>query len=176
MVLESKGYRSATWRTLRALQKIYGVEEIWGCTCVTAPSFFSQIDSPVGKYDDAKTDKPVVIIWDGLNVEEREGTMKWMTTSKSWILWKQDDSLSSTRNSENEEEKKLQSLLEDCGWSLRVKEEKTMKGSWKYQRRTNTGANKTPSNESGEETQNEGWTGGSVRHKNWWRSGQVKLT
>jgi hypothetical protein len=29
--------------------------------------------------------------------------------------------------------------------------------------------------EYGGETQNEGWTGGSVRHKNWWRSGQVKL-
>ncbi len=85
MVLESKGYRSATWRTLRVLQKIYGAEEIWGCTCVTAPPFFSQIGSPVGKSADAKADKPVVIIWDGLNVEERGEAMKWMTTSKSWV-------------------------------------------------------------------------------------------
>jgi hypothetical protein len=51
-----------------------------------------------------------------------------------------------------------------------------MKGSSKHQRKTNTGVNKTPSNESGEDTQNADWTGGRVRHKNWWRSGQVKLT
>jgi len=134
MVLESKGYRSATWCTLRALQKKYGAEEIWVCTsCVTSPSFFSQIGSPVGKSADAKADKPVVIIWVGLNVEERESVMNWMTTSKSWVLWRQHDSLSSTRNSEDEEERKLQSLLEDCGWSLRVKEEKTMKGPSKHQ-------------------------------------------
>ena len=101
--------------------------------------------------------------------------MNWMTTSKSWVLWKQHDSSSSMRNSKDEEEERLQSLLEDRGWSLRGKEEKTKKGSSKHQRRTNTGANKASKNEHGEETQNEGWTGGSVKHKNWWRSGQVKL-
>jgi hypothetical protein len=36
----------------------------------------------------------------------------------------------------------------------------------------NTGANKTSDSKYGGETQNEGWTGGSVRHKNWWNSGQ----
>jgi hypothetical protein len=50
-----------------------------------------------------------------------------------------------------------------------------MKGPSKHQRRTNTGSNKTSNKESREETQSEGWTGGGVRHKNWWRSGQVKL-
>ena len=175
MVLESKGYRSATWRTLRALQRIHGAEEIWGCTCVTAPPFFSRIGSPVGKNADAKADRPVVIVWDGLNVEEREGAMNWMATSKSWVLWRQHDSLSSTGSNEDEEERKLQSLLEDGGWSLRVEEKKTEKGPSKHQRKTNSGANKTSSKKSRGETQSEGWTGGSVRHKNWWRSGQVKL-
>jgi len=47
-----------------------------------------------------------------------QGAMNWMTTSKSWVLWTQHDSLSSTRSNEDEEERKLQSLLEDCGWSL----------------------------------------------------------
>ncbi len=45
VVLESDGYRSTTWRTLRALQQVHGAEEIWDCTCVTAPSFFRQIGS-----------------------------------------------------------------------------------------------------------------------------------
>ena len=134
-------------------QKIYGAEEIWDCTCVTAPPFFSQTGYPAGRSSDAKVDKSVVVIvWDGLNVEERESVMNWMTTSKSWVLWKQHDSLSSTRNSKDEEEEKLQSLLEDCGWSLRGKEEKAKKGSSKHQRRTNTGANKASNSEHGEET------------------------
>jgi hypothetical protein len=39
----------------------------------------------------------------------------------------------------------------------------------------NTGDNKASDSEYGGETQNEGWTGGSVRHKNWLRSGKLKL-
>jgi hypothetical protein len=38
----------------------------------------------------------------------------------------------------------------------------------------NTGANKTSDSEYGGETQNDGWTGGSVSHKKWLSSGQVK--
>jgi len=107
VVLESKGYRSATWRTLRTLQKVHGVEEIWDCTCVTVSSFFSQTGTPAGRSSDATADKTLVIVWDGLNVEESESVMNWMTTSKSWVLWKQHDSLSITKNSEDEEEEKL---------------------------------------------------------------------
>jgi pantothenate kinase len=70
VVLESGGYRSAT--TLRALQQVYGTEEIWDCTCVTTPSFSRQIDSPTGRSYETVTDKPVVIMWDGMNVKERE--------------------------------------------------------------------------------------------------------
>ena len=83
--------------------------------------------------------------------------------------------MSSTKTGENATEKKLQLLLGECGWSLTVKEGKAKKGSNKNRRRTNTGDNKTSDSEYGAETQNEGWTGGSVSHKNWWRSGQVKL-
>jgi hypothetical protein len=46
----------------------------------------------VGRSSGAASDKPVVIMWDGLNVEERESVMRWMTTSKYWVLWKQNDS------------------------------------------------------------------------------------
>ena len=69
----------------------------------------------MGRSSDAKVDKSVVIVWDGLNVEERESVMNWMTTSKSWVLWKQHDSSSSMRNSKDEEEERLKSLLEDRG-------------------------------------------------------------
>ena len=71
------------------------------------------------------TDKPVVIMWDGLNVEERESAMSWMTMSKSWVLWRQHDSLWSTKTGENATEEKLQLLLGECGWSLTGKEGKT---------------------------------------------------
>ena len=79
VVLENRGYRSATWRTLRALQKVQGVKEIWGCTCVTSPPFFGKTDPISVRNSDTtatgkcgNTDDPVVIVWDGLNEEESE--------------------------------------------------------------------------------------------------------
>ncbi len=113
------------------------------------------------------TDEPVVIVWDGLNEEERESAMHWMSTAKPWVLWKQRDSLSSIKKSESTVEGKLQSLLEERGWSLTGKEGKTTKGSKKNRQKTNTGTDGASESEYGEETRNECWTGGSVRHKNW---------
>ena len=79
VVLENRGYRSATCRTLRSLQKVQGAKEIWGCTCVTAPPFFSKTDPIAVRNSDmtatgkcGNTDEPVVIVWDGLNEKERE--------------------------------------------------------------------------------------------------------
>jgi hypothetical protein len=109
-------------------------------------------------------------------VEERERDMSWMTMSKSWVLWSQHDSSSSTKTGENTTEEKLQLPQGECGWSLTGKEGKTKKGSNKNRRKMNTGDNKVSDIEYGGETQNEGCTGGSVRHKNWWRSGQVKIS
>ena len=80
------------------------------------------------------TDEPVVIVWDGLNEEERESAMHWMSTAKPWVLWKQRDSLSSIKKSESTVEGKLQSLLEEWGWSLTDKEGKTKEGSKKNRR------------------------------------------
>jgi len=65
------------------------------------------------------TDRPVVIIWDGLNGRR----------DKSWVLWKQHESLSTTKNSKDVVEEQLQSLLRERGWSLTGKEGRTMKGS-----------------------------------------------
>ena len=84
----------------------------------TTPPFFSQTDPIMGRSSDTtstgkswNTDESVDIIWDGLNEEERESAMSWMTTSKSWVLWKQHDSLSTTKKSENTVEEKLQSTV-----------------------------------------------------------------
>jgi hypothetical protein len=57
-------------------------------------------------------------------------------------------------------------------WSLTGREGKTTKGP---RLGMTTGTNRASESERGAETENEGWTVGSVRHKNWWRSGQVKL-
>ena len=174
VALENRGYRSATWRTLRALQKVQGAKEIWGCTCVTAPPFFSKTGPTAVRNSDTtatgqcgNTDEPVVIVWDGLTEEEREGAMRWMSTAKPWVLWKQRDSLSTIKKSENTVEGQLQSLLEERGWSLTGKGGKTKQGPKKNRRKTNTGTDGASESGYGEETRNEGWTGGSVRQKNW---------
>ncbi len=158
--LESGGYRSSTCHTLRSLQQVHGVEEIWDCTCVTSPPFFSQIGSLESRSSETVTAKPVVIMWDGLNVEGRESVMSVMTMSNSWVLWKQHDSLSNTKTGENVTEEKLQLLLGECGLSLTDKEGRTTKGSNKNRRKMNTGVNKASDSEYGGKTQNEGWTGG----------------
>jgi hypothetical protein len=48
---------------------------------------------------------------------------------KILALWKQHDSLSSTKTGENVTEEKLQYLLGECGWSLTGKEGKAKNGS-----------------------------------------------
>jgi hypothetical protein len=130
-------------------------------------TLFSKTDPISGRNSDStaigkcgNTDESVVIIWDGLNEEERESAMRWMTTSKPWVLWKQQDSLTTRKKIENTVEGKLQSLLEECGWSLTDKEGKTKKGSKKNRRETNTGTDGASESEYGGEAQNEGWTGG----------------
>ncbi len=72
------------------------------------------------------------------------------------------------KTDENVTEEKLQLLLGEChsGWSLTDEEGRVKKGSNKSRRRMNTGSNKTSHSEYGGEPQN-GWTGGSVRNKNW---------
>jgi hypothetical protein len=80
-----------------------------------------------------------------------------MTTSKSWVLWRQHDSSSSTKTGENATEEKLQSLLGECGWSLTGEEGKARKGFNKNRRRMNTGDDKASDSEYGGETQK--WSG-----------------
>jgi hypothetical protein len=66
--------------------------------------------SLTGRSYEVATDKTVVIMWDGLNVEERECVMSWMTMSKSWVLWKKCffvDQSSSTGENTTEEKLKL---------------------------------------------------------------------
>ena len=116
-----------------------------------------------------------MIIWDWLNEEERESVMNWMTTSKSWVLWKQQDSWSTTNQNENTVEGKLKSLLEERGWSLTDKEGRLRRGRRIVERRTRELTEPQKVNMGGKH-RTEDWTGGSVRHKNWWYSGQVKLT
>ena len=93
VVLENRGYRSATWRTLRALQKVQGAKEIWGYTCVTAPPFFSKTGPIAVRNSDTaatgtcgNTDEPVVIVWDGLTEEERDVNGKTLGTVETTRL------------------------------------------------------------------------------------------
>ena len=122
------------------------MKEIWDCTCVTAPPFFSKTGPISVRNSDmtatrkcGNTDEPVVIVWDGLNEEEREGAMRWMSTAKPWVLWKQRDSLSTIKKSESTVEGKLQSLLEERGWSLTGKGGKTKQGSKKNRQKDEHG-------------------------------------
>ncbi len=54
-------------------------------------------------------------------------------------------------------------VLDRCSWE----EQRSICIRFKQTHNTDSGTIE----KYGGETQNEGWTGGSVRHKNWWRSG-----
>ena len=62
------------------------------------------------------------------------------------------------------------------GRSLMDREGKPQKGPKKNRRRTTTGTNRALDSKRGEETENKGWTVGSVRHQNWWRSDATSET
>ena len=100
--------------------------------------------------------------------------MDWMLTSKSWVLWKQQESLLNTTSSKNLAGEKLKSLLIYRWWSPTGREGKPQGGSKKNRQRATTETDRALESELGEEAVNKGWTGG-VRHKDLWRFGQVKL-
>jgi hypothetical protein len=94
---------------LQALQKVYGVEEIWCYNCITSPPFFTHLGTPaegtssqnVADNNVRNTEKSLVIIWDGLTSEERERAVEWMATSQSWVLWRQQGSLPNAKDDRN---------------------------------------------------------------------------
>ena len=69
--LEAAGYRSPTWRVLRALQSLLSATQLQGESAVVAPPFFPNAGRGTVRFW-GNEQGPTVFLWDGLD-EEAEG-------------------------------------------------------------------------------------------------------
>ena len=84
--LEAAGYRSPTWKVLRALQSLLAAEQLQGESVVTTPPFFPSAGrGTVQFWGDARG--PTVFLWDGLDEAGRELCADVIHTRKDWVVW-----------------------------------------------------------------------------------------
>jgi hypothetical protein len=69
--LEATGYRSPTWKVLRALQSLRLAVQLQGESAVTAPPFFPSAGRGMTRFW-GNEQGPTVFLWDGLGEEGRE--------------------------------------------------------------------------------------------------------
>jgi hypothetical protein len=84
--LESAGYRSPTWKVLRALQSLLAAEQLQGESAVTTPPFFPSAGrGAVQFWGEARG--PTVFFWDGSDEAGRELCADVIRTRKYWVMW-----------------------------------------------------------------------------------------
>jgi hypothetical protein len=84
--LEAMGYRSPTWRLLRALQSLLSAVQIQGESAVTAPPFFPSAGSGTTRFW-GEEQGPTVFLWEGLGEEGREECERVIRTHRDWVVW-----------------------------------------------------------------------------------------
>ncbi len=84
--LEARGYRSPTWRLLRALQSLFSAVQLQGESAVTAPPFFPSAGRGATKFW-GEEQGPTVFLWESLGDKEREECEKAIRERKDWVVW-----------------------------------------------------------------------------------------
>ena len=82
--LEAAGYRSPTWRALRAIQALLSATQLQGESA--APPFFPNAGRGIDRFWGNKQG-PTVFLWDGLDEEGREECERAIQTRKDWVVW-----------------------------------------------------------------------------------------
>ena len=85
--LEEEGYRSPSWRVLRALKDIIGATRIQGESMITAPPFFTSAFRG-DKHLWGHTAGPTVYLWESLSDEDRKICMSEISANykSGWII------------------------------------------------------------------------------------------
>ena len=84
--LEAMGYRSQTWRLLRALQSLLSAVQLQGESAVTAPPFFPRAGRGTIRFW-GREQGPTVCLWESLGEEGREECEQAIRTRKDWVVW-----------------------------------------------------------------------------------------
>jgi len=83
---EQAGYRSPTWSTLQALQKINKAKRLEGEAVMSAPPFFHSAGLGDLNFWE-EDDEPTVVLCESLSKSEQEQWSKKMGKSKGWVVW-----------------------------------------------------------------------------------------
>jgi hypothetical protein len=84
--LEAAGYRSPTWRVLRALQSLLSATQLQGESAVAAPPFFPNAVRGTVRFW-GNEQGPTVYLWDGLDEKGRKECERTIRTRKDWVVW-----------------------------------------------------------------------------------------
>ena len=84
--LEAGGYRSPSWRLLRALKQVRGAKVCIGESAVSAAPFFDSAGRPNQPFWGDQTG-PRLILWESLNDEEKKESLNMMKTEGNWTVW-----------------------------------------------------------------------------------------
>ena len=158
--IEAEGYRSPSWRILRALKSVHGATRLQGETAVTAAPFFES----AGRGDTTfwgDSQGPTVFLWESLDANGRRECEQVMDTRQDWIVW------SRTRPSRNK--------LQTRGRMPRAKalfEGKVRKGKDDGQP---TDADELSEDDTDEPRSDREKAGGrACKQRGWWKRGAIE--
>ncbi len=83
---EAMGYRSPTWRLLRALQSFFSAVQLQGESAVTVTPFFPSAGRGTTRFW-GKEEGPTIFLWESLGEEGREECEKVIRTRRDWVVW-----------------------------------------------------------------------------------------
>jgi hypothetical protein len=84
--IEADGYRSPTWRILRALKAVNEAKVVVGESAVTAAPFFASAGSPSQPFWGPQQGSKLVL-WESLDEEEQVKCWKVLEQEKGWVVW-----------------------------------------------------------------------------------------
>jgi hypothetical protein len=84
--LEVMGYRSPTWRLLRALKSLLSAVQLQGESAVTAAPFFPSAGRGTTRFWGTEQG-PTVFLWEGVGEEGQEECKRAIRAHRDWVVW-----------------------------------------------------------------------------------------
>jgi hypothetical protein len=85
-ILEASGYRTPTWRILRALQSTINANVVVGESLITATAFFEGAGRPSQPFWGPQQGRQV-ILWESLTPEDQERYYLDLQQDANWVIW-----------------------------------------------------------------------------------------